>query len=135
MPLDVLFVVVVLGVAGVVWLVHSTGGSTVRRFADDADAARVWSFDHPSEQVETVILSKAGKAALIETDRGSGLLWSFEADAVSYPLLPASLRAVSEHPRGLRVELAEFHTPATVLELTGAEVAAWTAYLSRFVRR
>lgn len=134
MPLGFSLVIIVLGVIAVVGLVHLTGGSASRRFADEAEVIRAWSFDHPDEPVRDVILSKVNRAALINTAEGEGLIWSFGAQSVTRKLEPGLLRRVVEHPRGLCLEFAEFDAPRVVLDLTGAEVASWTAFLSRFER-
>ena len=121
-----------VGIVALAFVFGRRRSSAVAKFADMAEVARQWTRHHPLEVVDVVILSEVRTAALVETDRGSGLMCHASGALLCYALAPAGLRYVGEHPRGLRIG---FDEGDAILDLTGAEAATWTAYLSRFVTR
>lgn len=122
MPLPVLLALVVGGIAVIGLLLHLTGQS--RRFVIDGEATarREWLRHYPEDRVATVLVAGNGRAALVDTDRGPGLLWAFGADTVAERLAAPQ---VADRPDGLRLVLNRFSAPAVHLTLTPAERALW----------
>lgn len=70
MSLGLLVVMVVVGVSGVVLIVHLTGGSRRARLADEAAARARFGVDHPDLAIVAVHLTKEGDAAFLALDDG-----------------------------------------------------------------
>lgn len=70
MSLGLLVVMVVVGVSGVVLIVHLTGGSKRARLADEAAARARFGVDYPDCGVTAIHLTKEGDAAFLALDDG-----------------------------------------------------------------
>lgn len=70
MSLGLLVAMVVVGVSGVVLLVHLTGGSAPARLAGEAAARERFAFDFPDLGVRSVHLTRAGDAAFLALEDG-----------------------------------------------------------------
>ena len=118
MPLHILLILVIGGIAGIALLLHVLGHS--RRFdLSDAGTARTeWLRHWPEDQVAHVYLTP--DAALIDTANGPGLLRPFGADTVGH-----RLAEVAETPHGLRLSFADFAAPAITLPLPPETRALW----------
>ena len=118
MPLHILLILVIGGIAGIAVLLHLLGHS--RRFdLSDAGIARTeWLRHWPMDQVAHVYLGT--NAALIDTPQGPGLLRPFGADTVGH-----RLTNMAEAPHGLRLSFADFAAPAITLPLTPETRALW----------
>ncbi|QPH52361.1 hypothetical protein [Pontivivens ytuae] len=133
MPLDILIALVVLGIAGIVALVHFTGGSARRSFADGGEVHDAWLEDWPQDPPRGVDLSSDGRAAIVELAKGeTGLIWVFGADTVSIRLAAGDIHDIRLHPGGLSIRLNRFETPSLTVTLDAASVALWTVRLARF---
>ena len=75
-----------------------------------------------------IVISRDGRAALIETEQGAGLLWRFGADTVAR-LLTAP--RVSPASSGLRVRFADPGTPCVTLRLDERERPLWAQRLEQ----
>jgi hypothetical protein len=118
MPLTVLLLLVVLGIAGIGVLLHLGGASRRFDISDEPVARREWARHRPHDAVVAVHL--AAGAALIETEQGLGLLRPFGADTVAHGV--AEMRAVSG---ALRIGFADFAAPPVRLALDDAARARW----------
>lgn len=118
MPLHILLILVIGGIAGIALLLHLLGHS--RRFdLSDAGTARTeWLRHWPEDQVAHVYLTP--DAALIDTTQGPGLLRPFGADTVGH-----RLAGLEETAKGLRLSFADFAAPAITLPLPPATRALW----------
>lgn len=126
MPLPILLVLVVGGVAGITLLLHLLGFSRARRF-DPGEARAAWRREHPDCPPGAVHLSQDHCAALIETDAGPGLVWAMGADSAARPIPGARLI-----PRrgGALLDLGRFDAPRVRLTLTEAQQAEWQAIIT-----
>ncbi|MCO5158223.1 MAG: hypothetical protein M9945_15985 [Aquamicrobium sp.] len=70
MSLGLLVAMVVIGVSGVVLLVHLTGGSRRARLADEAAARARFGVDYPDPAIVAVHLTQDGDAAFLALDDG-----------------------------------------------------------------
>ncbi len=121
MPLEILLVLVVGGIAGITLLLHATGKSRLRLLTPDS-ARSEWLRHAPDDQVIDVTIAHDGHAALIRTETGAGLLWSFGADTVARHLLDFDWL---EHPKGLEVQFHDFSTPRVIVHLDEIERRHW----------
>ena len=121
MPLEILLVLVVGGIAGITLLLHATGKSRLRLLTPDT-ARSEWLRHAPEDHIIDVMIAQDGHAALIRTDAGKGLLWSFGADTVARHLLDFDWM---DHPKGIEVQFHDFSTPRVILSLDDSERQHW----------
>lgn len=117
-PLHILLILVGGGIAGIALLLHLTGHS--RRFAlSDVGVARAeWARHWPEDDISHIYLAR--DAALVDTNRGPGLLRPFGADTVAH-----RLAKLTKTPKGLRAGFADFAAPDVVLALPTETRALW----------
>lgn len=124
MPLEILLIVVAAGIGGIALLLHLTGQTRAFAISDEATARREWLRHFPDDAPQAIALIPGGRAALVETAGGRGLLWSLGDDTAAYPLTAPRARPCR---RGLRVEIGAFTAPAVTLPLPPEECARWAA--------
>ena len=122
MPLPILFALVVLGIAGVIALVHLSGVSSPKTFDTEDDARAAWAREFPDLPAGTVTLTAKRAAALVMTDDGPGLIWPMGADSTARLLRGARAKAL---PTGLDLHLPDRSAPRLRLVLTPQEARAW----------
>jgi hypothetical protein len=127
MPLHILIILVVGGIAGIAALTWALGLSRPFRFETEAQARAAWSRHWPEDRVAAAHLSPDGAAALIETDRGPGVVFSLGADSTGHRLDGAEIR---ETPGGLRILFHDFASPRLDVALDPAARARWQQILS-----
>ncbi len=79
MPLIVLLVLVVGGIAGIAVLLHLIGLSKAKVF-DQSSARAAWLREWPQACVQDIDLSQDHRVALIHSTHGPGLVWAMGAD-------------------------------------------------------
>ncbi len=121
MPLEILLVLVIGGLAGIALLLHLTGRSQRRVLTPD-NARAEWRRHFPEDMVIDVTVAHDCHSALIRTETGAGLLWSFGADTVGRHLLDFDWL---EHPQGLAVHFHDFGAPSVVVRLDETERRHW----------
>ncbi|MEM6658113.1 MAG: hypothetical protein AAF625_08495 [Pseudomonadota bacterium] len=121
MPLEILLVLVVGGIAAITLLLHLSGRSKRRVLTQDTARAD-WHRHFPDDVVIDVTVAQDGHAALVRTKAGAGLLWSFGADTVARHLLDFDW---IEHPKGFEFHFHEFSTPKTVIRLDEIQRRHW----------
>ncbi len=127
MPLEILLIFVVAGIAGIALLLHFLGLSRGAVFADEDAARAAWLREFPYETPGRITLSSDRRAALLCTHGGTGVAWCLGADTVARPLVGADLRATEA---GLRIL---FHDPALApltIALSAPDRAVWRAKAS-----
>lgn len=121
MPLEILLVLVVGGIAGITLLLHLSGRS--RQYALTPDSARAqWIRHFPDDVIVDVIVAHDMHSAVVRTEAGNGLLWSFGADTVARHLLDFDW---IERPEGFEVQFHDFGAPARLIRLDETERARW----------
>lgn len=128
MPLQILLPMVVIGIAGVVILLHMLGRSELARFEDEDAARRAWLREYPGTPPTRVILSHDRHAALIETVHGAGVVWPMGMDTTARFLNGADIRRTGD---GLHVDLPDFAAPRIRLRLEDDEAELWPTLMER----
>lgn len=126
MPLPVLLLLVVGGIAGIAVLLHILGLSAPRRFISEADAKQAWLREFPLTKIRQVTLAQNASAAIIETSDGVGVVWPMGADSTARMVSGSQIRTTKS---GLDVRLGDFTAPALRLDLPQDEAAKWHATL------
>ena len=121
MPLEILLVLVVGGIAGVTLLLHLTGRSRLHLLTPQTVPGQ-WLRHFPDDTVIDATLAHDGHAALVRTQAGAGLLWSFGADTVARYLEDFDWIETSE---GIEVQFHDFSTPRATLHLDETERQHW----------
>ncbi|WP_037316682.1 hypothetical protein [Ruegeria halocynthiae] len=121
MPLEILLVLVVGGIVGVTVTLHLTGRSRVRELTPDI-ARSEWLRHAPDDVIIDITVAHDRHSALIRTNSGNGLLWSFGADTVARHLLDFDWM---EHPQGFEVQFHDFGTPKVIIRLDEFERRHW----------
>ncbi|WP_422033130.1 hypothetical protein [Roseovarius sp.] len=122
MPLQILLPMVVIGIAGIVVLLHMLGRSELARLEDDDAARRAWLREYPGTPPARVILSHDRHAALIESARGAGVVWPMGMDTTARFLRGATIRRTKD---GLCIDLPDFTAPRIRLRLNDDEADLW----------
>ncbi|WP_417207785.1 hypothetical protein [Antarctobacter sp.] len=122
MPLTVLIGLVVVGIAAIALLIHTTGLSHPRRFTTEEAARAAWTREFPLSDVKGVTLCRSGRAALIDTDAGVGVVWPMGADSTARRLTDAR---ITPHDGGLILHLSDYAAPTVRLHLDPDETALW----------
>ncbi len=121
MPLEILLVLVVGGIAAITLLLHLSGRSQ-RRVLTRETALADWQRHFPDDVVIDVTVSHDAHAALVRTETGPGLLWSFGADTVARHLLDFDW---IEQQAGFEFQFHDFTTPRVVIRLDEIERQHW----------
>ncbi|SDN52942.1 hypothetical protein SAMN05216196_101809 [Lutimaribacter pacificus] len=128
MPLHILGILVVGGIAGVAVLLHLLGLSRVRRFGDEAAARAAWAAEFPDIPANRAVLCRNRAAALIETPQGPGVVWPMGADSTARFLTGARIARSRD---GLTIRLPDYTAPRIRLTLDPDEAEAWLTDLEK----
>ncbi len=121
MPLEILLVLVVGGIAGITAMLHLTGRSRLRVLTPET-AASEWLRHAPDDVVIDITIANDQHSALIRTETGNGLLWSFGADTVARHLLDFDR---IDRPDGFEVQFHEFGMSKVLIRLDEFERLHW----------
>lgn len=119
MPLPFLIPLVVGGFAGIAGTLHLSGLAAKRRFAAESEARDAWRRAVPEAEIRQVALSRDGRAALIVTKMGPGVVWAMDAGGAAR-LCPGA--RIESTRRGPVLHLSEGSTPGIPLALPKTEV-------------
>ena len=126
MPLNILIILVVGGISLIALLLHLLGKSRQITLSQE-DARTAWHRHFPDDLILDLIVTHDGHAALVQTEQGPGLLWSFGADTVARHLRDYDLL---DEPGGTKVIFHDFSAPSATLHLTDAERPIWQKMMS-----
>ena len=121
MPLEILLILVTGGIAGIALALHLSGLSRVTPL-DEGAARAGWLRHFPDDPVEELRLARNGRAALVRTASGRGVVWRFGADTVARYLVDVRLRDLAT---GLQLRFGDFGTPKLTLDLAPEERRIW----------
>lgn len=128
MPLNILLILVVAGIAGIAALTWVLGHGRRAEIADEDHLRALWDADNPADPARDAILCRSRHAGLIETAAGHGIVWAFGADFVTRPLDGARLHDTG---RRLVLHLPDYTAPKIALDLTEEETALWVENMER----
>jgi hypothetical protein len=126
MPLNVLLILVVGGISLIALLLHLLGKSSQIALSQE-DARTAWHRHFPDDLILDLIVAHDGHAALVQTEQGPGLLWSFGADTVARHLRDFDLL---DEPHHTKVIFHDFTAPSATLHLTDTERPIWQEMMS-----
>lgn len=121
MPLEILLILVVGGIAGIALALHLMGMSRSAPL-DEATARAGWLRQFPDNEIAHLRLARNGRAALVRTKSGQGVVWRFGADTVAHRIENVRVREVAS---GLFLRFADFGTPKLMLDLAPDERLIW----------
>ncbi|MFY9211067.1 MAG: hypothetical protein WAO69_08065 [Aestuariivita sp.] len=121
MPLEILLIVVIGGVAGIVFLTWIAGLAKPRQLDED-DARTQWARHFPDDMVRSVWITHDSRAALVMTQDGPGLLWVTGADTTARHLLDFDL---IDEAHGLTITFHDYTAPSVHLHLDSDERLVW----------
>lgn len=129
MPLEILAPMVVIGIFGIALMLHLSGQSRTDPLTAER-AAEAWITQIPGVASRQILLSDDARVALVETDRGPGLLWVFGADCTAR--LFSAPPAVRETADQIVVTTGDFTAPRIRARLAdGADRRRWTDTLTQ----
>ncbi|MFS4582043.1 hypothetical protein [Phaeobacter sp. C3_T13_0] len=126
MPLEILVTMVLVGIVFIAILLHCTGRSAAVSMTRET-AAKAWSRHDPDTQIRNALPNAIGHAALVDTNKGLGLVWCFGADTIARPLAGCRL---ADHPKGLLVRFVDFAAPSVLLHLSEEEKTSWRRHIN-----
>ena len=130
MPLPILGALVVLGIGGLVLLVHFLGGSKRLKYADETTAAAALLTDYPSASIRQTVLADDQQAALFDLVEGVGFAAPFGEGRLTRVLGPDDVVRVDDAQDGLTIHLTDYTAPCLTVRLMKAEDrAVWKARL------
>lgn len=132
MPLPVLGALVVLGIGGLVLLVHLFGWSKRPQYADDREAAEALLTDYPHASVRAVFLADDRRAALFVLADGVGFAAPFGEGRLTRVIGADDVQRVEDGPGGLTIRLNDYTAPRLSVAMKDAAARqAWTTRLTR----
>lgn len=126
MPLHILLILVIGGIAGIALALHLLGLSRATPFTPGS-ARAAWARHRPDDTILTVQLTQNGLAARILTDAGRGILWHVGADSCARVLDGHE----DAHVRDgcVTVHLNDYTAPKIRLHLTQDEQQDWANWI------
>lgn len=121
MPLEILLILVIAGIACIAVLLQLLGYSRQQPFTQHS-ARAAWLRQEPEISPRRVDLSGDRLAALIDTDRGPGLVWQMGADSTAHWLGGARVAATRD---GLHLRLGDFAAPSVRVRLPPGAARDW----------
>lgn len=127
MPLHILLILVIGGIAGIALALHLLGLTGAQPLTP-ATARAAWRRAYPDDRVTQVAVTQDGRVARIETPAGRGIVWQMGADTCARMLTGAE----EAHARGSRVtlRLKDYAAPRIFLTLTEDEQADWADWMA-----
>lgn len=135
MPLEILAPLVVVGIAGLVWLVHLLGWTKQPAFASADDAREAFLADYPDERPKVEVLADDARAALFLCGDGVGFAENFGDGRVTRLFRAGDLAAVTEAGDSLRIATEDFSAPSFEFTLADPDQrASWRDRLDALTR-
>lgn len=128
MPLHILLILVVGGIAGIALALHLLGLSKAPAFTDDT-ARAAWLRARPDDVITDVQITADGRAARIATHAGHGILWQMGADSCVRML--TGHETLRSHGTKATLHLNDYAAPKVRLSLTPDEHDDWQNWITR----
>ena len=126
MPLHILLILVVGGIAGIALALHLLGLSKAPAFSDDT-ARTAWLRAYPEDAVQSVHLTQDGRVARVVCDRGNGIVWQMGMDSCARLLTGAETLKVSG--ANTTLSLGDYAAPKVRLSLGARELSDWQKWI------
>ncbi|MEO1733099.1 MAG: hypothetical protein AAFR45_05650 [Pseudomonadota bacterium] len=131
MPLHILIILVVGGIAGITVLLHGLGYSRSKQLQDSAMLRDEWLRHFPEDSFDDLdsfefLISSNKDRAILRSDQGYGLLWAMGADTAARRL--DTLRW-KETRTGLAIRFDDPGAPSVHIRLDPADRPLWNAYV------
>ncbi|MFL4468643.1 hypothetical protein ACERZ8_01670 [Tateyamaria armeniaca] len=127
MPLHILLIMVIGGIAGIALALHLLGLSRQSPFTEGT-ARAAWLRHRPDDTVLTVDLTNDGLAARILSDKGRGILWHMGADTCARLLTGGEEAHVRRNT--VTLHLNDYTAPKIRLHLTPDEQESWANWIT-----
>ena len=121
MPLPILGALVVLGIGGLVLLIHLLGWSKRPQYVDEAAAAAALITDYPHAKIQQMRLADDRRAALFLLSTGVGFAAPFGEGRLTRVLNAEDIRRVDEGRDGLTIRLTDYTAPKLEVMIADAE--------------
>ncbi|WP_299744005.1 hypothetical protein [uncultured Tateyamaria sp.] len=128
MPLHILLILVVGGIAGIALVLHWLGLSKVPPFTPET-ASAAWLRAHPDDVIEKTMITADGRAARITTERGPGILWQMGADTCARLLTGNETLRINA--KSTTLYLDDYAAPKVRLHLTPDEYTDWQTWITQ----
>lgn len=120
MPLPVLGALVVLGIGGLVLLIHLLGWSRRPQYADEAEARAALLTDYPHASIRNGVLADDGRAALFDLADGVGFAAPFGDGRLTRVIVADDVSRVEQSADGLIIRLNDYTAPRLTVAMTDA---------------
>ena len=127
MPLHILLILVIGGIAGFAVAVHLLGLSKAPAFTTGT-AYDAWLRAHPGDDIQSVTITSDGRAARVTTATGRGVLWQMGADSCARAL--SGSEELTRKDTTTTLHLDDYSAPKVRLSLTPAEHRAWQDWMT-----
>jgi len=127
-PLHILLILVVGGIAGIALALHLLGLSQAPPLGPDS-ARAAWLRHFPDDPVNEVSVTRDGRAARIVTDHGRGIVWQMGADTCARTL--NGEEQIHLHKGKVTVRLNDYAAPRIRLHLTPDEQDEWANWMTQ----
>lgn len=127
MPLHILLILVIGGIAGIALALHLLGLSKSDPFTENS-ARAAWLRHRPGDSVQRVDVTQDGQAARITTQSGRGIVWHMGADTCARLLTGDATTHVGRTYTTVR--LRDYTAPKIRLQLTAQEQDDWANWMT-----
>lgn len=126
MPLHILALLVIVGLAAIISAIHFSGGSRAVAPMTADQAMMRFCQDHQMTRITNCVLADDGKSAIVTSDRAQevGLVLQLGDKLVTRRLSADLLAAVDDTPEGLALKLKDFTLPTVLVRLSSAAAKA-----------
>lgn len=128
MPLHILLILVVGGIAGIALALHLLGLSKAPPFTRET-AHAAWLRAYPDDVIERIMLTANGRAARITTERGPGILWQMGTDTCARLLTGDETLRIKA--KSATLYLNDYAAPKVQLHLTPDEYTDWQTWITQ----
>lgn len=128
MPLHILLILVVGGIAGIALALHLLGLSKAPTFTVET-ARSAWLRARPDDEFKAIQITADGRAARITTTEHCGILWQMGADTCARLLCGTETLRITAKTTTLH--LNDYAAPKVVLHLTSDEQSDWQNWITQ----
>ncbi|WP_299648748.1 hypothetical protein [uncultured Tateyamaria sp.] len=128
MPLHILLILVVGGIAGIALALHLLGLSKASPFTTQT-AHAAWLRAHPDDAIKDLQITQDGRTARITSGHGNGIIWQMGADTCARRLSGAE-RLQTKGTKTI-LHLNDYAAPKVRLTLSADEQQDWQNWITQ----